>query len=156
MLKPNITQVFLLLLHNEPERIDIETNKLNMTLMSHMTHHDSMRLIMSRLTVTYTTLCDSPLPTVCDGLLKDITASPFQRWEGILRILCIVAWSVLLSAGVFINALGGDFLFPPADLSPLEGSNCRYVCFYKRCVQRIYATRMGKGIELEFFRFIAS
>ena len=55
------------------------------------------------------------------------TLSLFQRWEGILRVICIVAWTALLCGGVFVNALAGDGLFPPADHGPIETSDCRYL-----------------------------
>ena len=51
----------------------------------------------------------------------------FQRWEGIMRVICIVAWTALLCGGVFVNALAGDRLFPPADRGPIETSDCRYL-----------------------------
>ena len=38
-----------------------------------------------------------------------------------------MAWSVLLCGGVFVNALAGDRLFPPADRGPIETSDCRYL-----------------------------
>ena len=61
----------------------------------------------------------------------------FQRWEGILRLLCIVAWCLLLCGGVLVNALAGDALFPPADRGPVEASDCSYLA--SQCDQGILA-----------------
>lgn len=51
----------------------------------------------------------------------------FKRWEGILRLICVLVWTALLIVAILINAVAGEAIFPDSDFSPLTDGHCTYL-----------------------------